>query len=76
MNDVQILTQKLIDAGTDRAKVIDIVDGYGDSVDWNYHSLDSIIGEVWQSDINSGDAPEYWIINDICNHFNIKEVKE
>lgn len=76
MSDVDILTQKLIAAGADRAKVIAIVDGYGDPVDWSYHSLDSIIAEVWQSDMNSGDDAENWIINEICRSFNVEEVKE
>lgn len=73
MSDVEQLTHKLITAGADRDKVIAIVD---DWVDWSYHSLDSIIAEVWQSDINSGDDPENWIINEICREFNIDEVKE
>lgn len=76
MSDVDRLTAKLIAAGADRAKVIAIVDGYGDAVDWSYHSLDSIIAEVWQSDLNSGDEPDGWIINEICRNFNIEEVKE
>ena len=76
LSDADKLTAQLIEAGADRAKVIAIVDGYGDPVDWNYHSLDSIIGEVWQSDPNSGDDPENWIINEICRQFNIEEVKE
>lgn len=76
MNDAQILTQKLIDAGADRQKVIAIIDGYGDSADWSYHSLDSIVGEVWNSDLNSGDEPDNWIINEICRIFNVKEVQE
>lgn len=75
MTDVDKLTKKLINAGADRQKVIDIIDSYGDPVDWNYHSLDSIVGEVWQSDLNSGEQPDNWIINEICNQFNIKEVK-
>lgn len=76
MTDVDKLTAKLIKAGADRAKVIAIVDGYGDPVDWNYHSLDSIIAEVWQSDLNSGDDSDGWIINEICRQFNIEEVTE
>lgn len=76
MSDAQKLTEKLIAAGADRAKVIAIVDGYGDPVDWNYHSLDSIIAEVWQSDLNSGDDPDGWIINEICRAFNVSEVSE
>lgn len=75
-SDTDLLTAKLINAGADRAKVIAVVDGYGDAVDWSYHSLDSIIGEVWQSDLNSGDDPDSWIINEICRSFNIEEVKE
>jgi len=74
MTDVDKLTNKLIKAGADRAKVIAIVDGYGDSVDWSYHSLDSIIVEVWQSDLNSGDDVSDWIINEICQQFNVEEV--
>lgn len=74
-SDVDLMTAKLINAGADRAKVIAIVDGYGDAVDWSHHSLDSIIAEVWQSDTNSGDDPENWIINEICRSFNITEVK-
>lgn len=76
MSDAIKLTHKLIAAGADRAKVIEIVDGYGDPVDWNYHSLDSIIAEVWQSDLNSGDDPDGWIINEICRSFNVTEVTE
>lgn len=75
MSDALELTHKLIAQGADRQKVIAIVDSYGDSVDWNYHSLDSIIGEVWNSDLNSGDDPENWIINEICRSFNVEEVK-
>lgn len=73
-SDATLLAAKLANAGADRAKVIAIVDGYGDPVDWSYHSLDTIIGEVWQSDLNSGDEPENWIINEICRQFNIEEV--
>lgn len=114
MPDALALTHKLIANGADRAKVIAIVDGYGDPVDWtrggkmltdtlggkniygvemsdgdvrwfdtkdqakdwNYHSLDSIIAEVWQSDLNSGDDPENWIINEICRTFGVEEVTE
>lgn len=74
MTDTDKLTAQLVAAGANRAKVIEIVNGYGDPIDWNYHSLDSIIGEVWQSDINSGDEPDGWIINEICRQFNIEEV--
>lgn len=76
MTDTDVLTAKLIEAGADRAKVIEIVNGYGDAIDWSYHSLDSIIGEVWQSDLNSGDEADYWIINEICRSFNVDEVDE
>lgn len=68
------LAIKLTEAGADRAKVIEAVNGYGDSVDWSYHSLDSIIGEVWNSDLNSGDEPDDWIVNEICRTFNVEEV--
>lgn len=74
LTDTDKLTARLIGAGADRAKVIAIVDGYGDAVDWSYHSLNSIIGEVWQSDLNSGDEPGGWIINEICRTFNVPEV--
>lgn len=76
MSDALKLTHKLIKNGADRAQVIEIIDGYGDSVDWSYHSLDSIIAEVWQSDINSGEEPDGWIINEICQQFNIAVVEE
>lgn len=75
-SDATLLAAKLANAGADRAKVIAIVDSYGDAVDWSYHSLDSIIAEVWQSDTNSGDEPDNWIINEICRQFNVEEVKE
>lgn len=73
MSDAGRLTQELIAAGADRAQVIAIVDGYGDAVDWSYHSLDSIMAEVWQSDLNSGDDPDGWIINEICRAFGVTE---
>lgn len=76
MSDAQKLTEKLIAAGADRAKVIEIVNGYGDPIDWSYHSLDSMIGEIWNSDLNSGDDPDGWIINEICRQFNVEEVTE
>lgn len=74
MSDADKLTQQLIAGGADRAKVIAIIDSYGDAVDWNYHSLDSIIAEVWQSDLNSGDDPDNWMINEVCRTFNVEEV--
>lgn len=76
MSDVDKLTAQLIEAGADRAKVIAIINGYGDPIDWSYHSLDSIIAEVWQSDVNSGDEWPNWIINEICRTFNVEEVTE
>ena len=76
MSDATKLAIKLAKAGADRQKVIAIIDSYGDPIDWSYYSLDSIIGEVWNSDINSGDEPDNWIINEICRTFNVKEVKE
>lgn len=74
--DAGRLTIKLMIAGANRTKVIEIINSYGDAVDWSYHSLDSIIAEVWQSDLNSGDEPDGWIINEICRSFNISEVTE
>lgn len=76
MSDALKLTHKLIGAGADRAQVIKIIDGYGDPIDWSYSSLDTIIGEVWNSDLNSGDDPDYWIINEICRTFNVPEVHQ
>jgi len=76
LSDTDKLTAELIEAGADRAKVITIVDGYGDAIDWSYHSLDSIIAEVWQSDLNSGDDSDGWIINEICRSFNVPERTE
>lgn len=76
MSDATKLAIKLAKAGADRQKVIAIIDGYGDPIDWSYYSLDSIIGEVWNSDINSGEDPDNWIINEICRTFNVKEVEE
>lgn len=76
MSNATKLAIKLAKAGADRQKVIAIIDGYGDPIDWSYYSLDSIIGEVWNSDINSGEDPDNWFINEICRTFNVKEVKE
>lgn len=75
MSDAEILTNKLVDAGATKEKVVAIIDGYGDPIDWSNHSLQDIIGIVWDSDTNSGDDPENWIINEICNQFNVAEVK-
>jgi hypothetical protein len=74
--DAGRLTIRLMLAGATREKIIAIVGGYGDTVYWSYHSLDSIVAEIWQSDLNSGEDADYWIINDICRTFNIKEVRE
>lgn len=74
MSDATKLAIKISENGGNREKVIAIVDSYGDSVDWSYHSLDSIIGDVWNSDINSGEDSENWIINEICRAFNVDEV--
>jgi len=76
MTDAQLLTEKLVQSGADRAKVITIINGYGDSIDWSYYMLDSIIAQVWQSDLNSGDDADNWIINEICRTFNVEEVTE
>lgn len=76
MSDADKLTAELIKAGADRAGVIAIIDGYGDAIDWSYHSLDSIVAEVWQSDTNSGEEPDGWIINEICRHYNVPERTE
>ncbi len=73
MSDAEKLMNELIEAGADRDKVIAIIDGYGDPIDWDVDDLDSIIGEVWDSDLNSGDEPDGWIINEICRTFNLKE---
>lgn len=72
--DTATLTIKLQAAGADRAAIITIIDGYGGPIDWSHYSMDSIIGEVWQSDINSGDDPSGWIINEILRGFNLEEV--
>lgn len=76
MTDAEKLTIALVKAGATREKVIAIIDGYGDAIDWSGWTLENIIGEVWSSDANSGDEPEHYIINEICRAFNIDEVKE
>ena len=76
MSDTEKLTNALAQAGATREKVIEIVDGYGDAIDWSYDNLQAIVGTVWESDLNSGDEPQHWIINEICRAFNIDEVKE
>ncbi len=76
MSDATKLAMELEKAGADREKVIAIINGYGDPIDWNYHSLDSIVGAVWDSDLNSGEEPDGWIVNEICRAFNVSEVTE
>ncbi len=55
MSDAEKLTIALVKAGATRDKVIEIIDGYGDAIDWSGWTLENIIGEVWNSDANSGD---------------------
>lgn len=76
MSDAQALTQKLEAAGAIRSHVIKIINGYGDPIEWGADTLEEIIGSVWESDLNSGDDPENWIINEICRTFNVEEVTE
>lgn len=76
MSDADKLTAQLVAAGATRDKVIDIINGYGDSVNWEFDDLKTIVGTVWESDLNSGDDPDGWIINEICRTFNVPEVKE
>ena len=76
MSDAAKLTLKLMQAGATKAKVTAIIDGYGDPIDWSSDSLEQIIGTVWDSDLNSGDEPDGWIINEILTEFNLEEVQE
>ena len=76
MSDAEILTKKLEANGAIRSHVIKIINGYGDAIDWGADPLVEIIGEVWQSDLNSGDDPDNWIINEICRTFDVPEVTE
>jgi hypothetical protein len=76
MSDAQKLTEQLEAAGAIRSHVIKIINGYGDAIDWGADPLVEIIGTVWESDLNSGDEPDGWIINEICRTFNVPEVKE
>lgn len=76
MSDAEKLTIELVKAGATRDKVTAIIDGYGDAIDWSDYTLTDIIGEVWNSDLNSGDDPEYYIINEICSQFGLENVKE
>lgn len=73
MSDAEKLTIELVAAGATRDKVAAIIDGYGDAIDWSGYTLTDIIGEVWNSDLNSGDEPDGYIINEICRQFNVKE---
>ena len=75
MNEAEFLTNQLEAAGATREKVIEIIDGFGDSIDWTNDNLQAIIGTVWESDMNSGDDPENWIINEICRTFNVGEIE-
>lgn len=75
-SDAGKLTEKLTAAGATRSHIIKIINNYGDAVDWGTYSLEEIIAEVWQSDLNCGEDPEHWIINEICRQFNVAEVKE
>ncbi len=74
-NEVR-LTLELEKNGATRDKVIGIINGYGDAINWGDRSLMDIIGSVWESDINSGDESDGWIINEICRTFNVTEVTE
>lgn len=76
MSDAQKLTVALEQAGATRDKVIEIIDDYGDPIGWGDAELVDIVGEVWDSDINGGDTPDSWIINGICDAFDIAEVTE
>jgi hypothetical protein len=76
MSDADKLTALLIAAGATKPKVVDIINGYGDAIDWQFDDLKAIVGTVWESDLNSGDDPDGWIINEICRTFNVPEVKE
>lgn len=76
MSDAKKLTAKLVAAGATRERVIEIIDSYGDPIDWSGDTLVDIIAEVWNSDVNSGDDSDGWIINEICQAFNIEEVTE
>lgn len=76
MSDAEKLTNALVKAGATREKVTAIIDGYGDPIDWSGWTLENIIGEAWNSDANSGDEPEHYIINEICRTFNVAEVTE
>lgn len=76
MSDAEKLTIELEKNGATRDKVIEIINGYGDAIDWNGYSLTDIVGAVWDSDANSGDDVDGYIINEICRNFNVTEVTE
>jgi hypothetical protein len=75
MSDADKLTEELLNAGASREQIIEIINSYGDSIDWGSDSIHDIIGEVWNSDINSGNNTEDYIINTICRIYNLSEVK-
>ena len=75
MSDAEKLTIALVKAGATREKVIAIIDGYGDAIDWSGWTLLEIIGEVWNSDLNSGSEAENYIINEICRNFGLEQVR-
>ena len=75
MSEVELLTKRLVDNGATRPKVVSIIDGYGDPIDWSGYHLIDIIGIVWGSDSNNGDDPDNYIVNEICRQFNVEEVR-
>jgi len=75
-SDAKKLTMRLLDAGATKLRVIEIINSFGDEIDWGHSSLVDIIGNVWDSDCNSGDLSGSWIINEICRAFNVEEVTE
>lgn len=75
-SDAEMLTEQLLNNGATHNKIVEIIDGFGDFIDWSKMNLVNVVAEVWQSDINSGDEPDSWIINEICRAFNVQEVTE
>lgn len=76
MSDAECLTKFLVSSGATRDNIIAIINEFGDPVDWGDDTLVEIIGEVADSDENSGDSPEGWIINEILRRYNLPELKE
>ena len=76
MSDAEKLTKKLVKSGATKEKVVEIINSYGDPIDWGNQTLTDIIGTVWDSDLNSGDEPDYYIINEICSQFGLGNVTE